>query len=122
MPQLIQIGTLDDFPPGQPVPVSAGGQNLLVVNTQNSLCAVQNRCSHMALPLTEGRVEGGIITCPWHSSQFNLCTGENVDWVRTIMGVRVPLWSRRLLALGRKPSPLRAYAVVVEGEAVYVEM
>ena len=34
----------------------------------------------------------------------------------------MPQWSRRLIALGRKPSRLTTYVVVVEGDDVYVEL
>jgi hypothetical protein len=34
----------------------------------------------------------------------------------------MPRWSRRMIALGRKPSPLTTYAVMIEGDDVYVEL
>ena len=32
----------------------------------------------MGGPLNEGKREGNIVTCPWHGSQFDLCSGKVV--------------------------------------------
>jgi len=32
-------------------------------------------CPHRGGPLSEGEVEGGEVTCPWHGSEFGLRTG-----------------------------------------------
>jgi hypothetical protein len=34
----------------------------------------------------------------------------------------MPRWSRIMMALGRKPSRLTTYDVIVEGDDVYVEL
>jgi len=34
----------------------------------------------------------------------------------------MPRWSRKVFALGRKPSPLTTYDVKVEGDDVFVEL
>ena len=33
------------------------------------------KCSHLGGPLSEGKIEGTNIQCPWHGSQFDLATG-----------------------------------------------
>jgi nitrite reductase/ring-hydroxylating ferredoxin subunit len=40
------------------------------------VCAIANTCTHMGGPLAEGEREEDVVTCPWHGSQFNLCSGE----------------------------------------------
>lgn len=32
--------------------------------------------AHLGGPLDEGKRDGDIVTCPWHGSRFDLCTGE----------------------------------------------
>lgn len=80
----------------------------------------------MGLSLSKGpggvRYSDGEVVCPWHNSRFDLVTGENRDWAPGFAGREMPRWSRRLIALGRKPAPLTTYPVVVEGEDVYVEL
>jgi hypothetical protein len=34
----------------------------------------------------------------------------------------MPRWSRKMIALGRRPSPLATYTVTVAGEDVYVDV
>lgn len=38
--------------------------------------ALNERCTHRGGPLSEGTLEDGIVTCPWHFGQFDLVTGE----------------------------------------------
>ncbi len=40
------------------------------------VCAIANTCTHRGGPLNEGKREGNVVTCPWHGSQFDLCSGE----------------------------------------------
>jgi nitrite reductase/ring-hydroxylating ferredoxin subunit len=46
------------------------------VGTLFHACA--DRCPHAGATLSEGEVEGGIVTCPRHGSQFDVTTGERV--------------------------------------------
>ena len=39
-------------------------------------CAIDNTCTHRGGPLIEGERGGNVITCPWHGSPFDLCSGE----------------------------------------------
>jgi nitrite reductase/ring-hydroxylating ferredoxin subunit len=93
---------------------------LAVARTPNGFCAVANRCPHLGLPLAGGAVETGVITCPFHNSRFNLCTGENLDWATGIIGLNMPKWSRKLIALGKPPAPVKAYEIIEDDGKLYV--
>jgi nitrite reductase/ring-hydroxylating ferredoxin subunit len=41
--------------------------------------AIDDRCPHMAAPLSLGRLEGCVIDCPLHNGRFDLCTGDTVQ-------------------------------------------
>ena len=41
--------------------------------------ALDERCTHRGGPLSEGSLEDGVITCPWHYGQFDFATGEVRD-------------------------------------------
>jgi nitrite reductase/ring-hydroxylating ferredoxin subunit len=84
--------------------------------------AVSNRCPHLGLPLAGGKVEGEKITCPFHNSQFNLRTGENLDWVRGLAGIPLPGWSRRVMLMGKSPAPLHVFPVIIENEKLFIEL
>lgn len=126
MPDRVKIGRVADFADGGLHVVNAAGTSLVVGLAGESLCAARNRCPHMGFPLARGpgglRYAEGQITCPWHNSRYDLASGENLDWAPGFAGRDMPRWSRKLIALGRKPSPLTTYDVVVEGDDVYVEL
>ena len=122
----VRIGSVADFSDGELHAVDADGTALVVGLAEGSLCAALNRCPHLGLSLTKGpgglKYDDGAVVCPWHNSRFDLATGDNLDWTPGVAGRDMPRWSRRLIALGKQPSPLTTYGVVVEGDDVYVEL
>lgn len=42
------------------------------------LCAVADACPHAGASLSEGEVEGAVVTCPRHGSRFDVGTGERL--------------------------------------------
>ncbi|MGW7379211.1 Rieske 2Fe-2S domain-containing protein [Streptomyces sp. NPDC054794] len=75
-----RIGTLDDFPVGEPVRRTVDEVALAVVRDEDGVPnALADRCSHMDGPLHEGKVLEGCIECPWHGSRFRLSDGVNVQ-------------------------------------------
>lgn len=126
MAERFRIGAVADFSDGKLHTVDAGGTTVVVGLVDGTPYAARNRCPHLGLSLSKGpggtRFADGQVTCPWHNSRFDLCTGENLDWAPGFAGLDMPRWSRRAIALGRKPAPLTTYTVVVEGQDVYVEV
>ena len=126
MTERVRVGSVSDFADGQLHSVDAGGTTVVVGMVDGTPYAARNRCPHLGLSLTKGpggtHFDDGRITCPWHNSKFDLCTGENLDWAPGFAGHDLPQWSRRLIALGRKPAPLTTYTVTVEGQDVFVEV
>jgi len=123
MAKKVSIGKAEEFRQGEMKTVNVDGTTVLVVRLDDdTVCAVKNQCSHMRLPLNGGKLEGNTITCPFHNSQFNICTGENIDWVRGVAGVRLPKWSRGLLAMGQQPKGLQTYPVTEQDGRLFVEL
>lgn len=52
------------------------GEEILVVNLDGRFYCLEGRCSHAGAPLDEGDLEGEVLTCPWHYSQFNVPDGS----------------------------------------------
>ncbi|MPY41136.1 Rieske (2Fe-2S) protein [Streptomyces phyllanthi] len=74
-----RIGTVDEFPAGEPVRRSVDDVPLLVVREfGGTIHALAERCSHLAGPLSEGTIADGCVQCPWHGSVFRLSDGWNV--------------------------------------------
>ena len=67
---------ISDVPPGSVLLVG----DVAVFNVDGQLCATQARCTHRQGPLSEGTLDGSTVTCPWHGSQFNVCTGAVLQW------------------------------------------
>jgi nitrite reductase/ring-hydroxylating ferredoxin subunit len=63
---------------GKLVGVELEGETVVVSRSEESgeVCAIAATCSHLGGPLDEGKRDGDIVTCPWHGSRFDLCTGE----------------------------------------------
>ncbi len=122
----ITVGKLADFPDGQLVPVDVDGHSLIVARVGEQVHVAANRCPHLGFSLTRGpgglKYADGVVQCPWHNSRFNVCTGENLDWASGFAGRTVPRWSRKLVALGRKPRDLRTMPAKVTGDQVVVTL
>lgn len=72
----VEVGVSADFPEGGLKRVDAGGMPLLVTRQAGRLCAIGAVCSHAGGPLDEGKLKGGVVTCPWHGSRFDVCSGD----------------------------------------------
>jgi nitrite reductase/ring-hydroxylating ferredoxin subunit len=64
-----------DLPPGGVKKVRVNGEEVAVYRVGDSYYATQEECTHAGGPLSEGDLEGSIITCPWHGSCFDVATG-----------------------------------------------
>jgi len=64
--------------------VDAGGVPVLLVRRAGEVCALANTCSHLGGPLSEGKLEGDVVQCPWHGSRFNVRDGSVVDGPATL--------------------------------------
>ena len=120
------IGQVNDYVDGEAVAREVDGLGVVVWRDGDDVCVVRNHCPHLGLSLTKGpggfSAEGGEITCPWHSSRFDLCSGENLDWVVGFAGRGMPRWSQKLVAMGRQPSPLTTYTVARVGDELFVDL
>ncbi len=90
-----------DVRPGKAMRLEFGGQRVAVYNVGGTFYATQHDCTHEGGPLSEGDLQGPVITCPWHGSRFDVTTGQ--------------------LVRGPAQRPLQAFRVTVEGEIGSVE-
>jgi nitrite reductase/ring-hydroxylating ferredoxin subunit/uncharacterized membrane protein len=63
----------------KPVKVVAGGVSVLLVKRGDTIYAMRETCTHLGGPLSEGKIEGDGIRCPWHGSRFCLKDGSVLD-------------------------------------------
>ncbi|WP_251329281.1 Rieske (2Fe-2S) protein [Haloplanus pelagicus] len=79
MSRFERIGAVDETREACPQVVRLGGRALGLFYHEGSFYAIDNRCPHMGFPLTDGSVDDGILTCPWHHARFELSCGDTFD-------------------------------------------
>ena len=75
-PQLTRVARAGDVPPGEMIPVTLLGRPIVVANLGDQLVAFQNECLHAHVRLSEGILDGDIVTCRWHQWQYCVRTGD----------------------------------------------
>ena len=72
-------GTLDEVWTGEMRAVNLAGADVLLCHLDGTLVAYENRCPHLASPLSEGVFDGGVLTCAAHEWEFDARTGRGLN-------------------------------------------
>jgi len=91
-----------DVAPGAALAVEVDGVDVAVVRDGDSWYAIRDECSHAAIALSEGDVEGCEIECWLHGSRFDLRSGKPTGLPAT--------------------EPVAVYPVTVQGDDVLVDV
>ena len=76
----IDLLGVDEVPPGtMKMAWVDGTDQVLVINSNGDLTAVQGICSHEYFELDKGFLTSGTLTCALHLSRFDLTNGEPLD-------------------------------------------
>jgi nitrite reductase/ring-hydroxylating ferredoxin subunit len=118
----ILLASIDEIEENKFLSKTIDGGKVLLTRVNGQICAVENRCPHLGLPLGKGKICDGVVTCPFHGSSFDLLSGENIDWTNAVAGVSMPGWTHKLIALGKAPKSLKTYSIECEGEKVYLRV
>lgn len=70
---------VEEMPVGAVRNVEVEGERVLVANLDGELFAYRNACPGTPLPLHGGKVESGILECPWHHCRFDLHSGKRLS-------------------------------------------
>ena len=115
MSKFTEVAKIEDLKSGTMKAVIAEGREILLARVGDKYYAVDGRCPHMKGDLSQGKLEGTVVTCPRHGSQFDISNGRVVRWLKG------GLMSKVGKAL--KPSKgLAVYNVKVEGRSILVEI
>ncbi len=97
-----------DVPPGKCLARRFLNEAVVLFRTQTGkLSALTDRCSHRAMPLSEGHVDGEIIRCPYHGLEF----GASGACVRIPGQERIP-----------QAAHIKAYPVCERDEFIWIWM
>jgi 3-phenylpropionate/trans-cinnamate dioxygenase ferredoxin component len=96
----VRACSVSDLKDGGVISVELGGDEIALVKTEGEVFAIRDWCSHAAVPLSEGDVDGYTIECWLHGSCFDLRTGKPTSMPATV--------------------PVPVYPVKIEGDDVLV--
>lgn len=102
MGEYIKIAEIKDFLKNQLQVFNAKGQEILVINVEGEVFAIENRCPHMRYPLFFGSLEGDTLTCGFHSAKFNVKTGKSLGPVTS--------------------EPLKTFPVKIQNSSIFIEI
>jgi 3-phenylpropionate/trans-cinnamate dioxygenase ferredoxin component len=75
MARFLKIATIDEMADPPTKCVEIGGQKITLFRAEGAFYAVSDTCTHRGGPLSEGDLEGAVVTCPWHGAKFDVTTG-----------------------------------------------
>jgi nitrite reductase/ring-hydroxylating ferredoxin subunit/uncharacterized membrane protein len=64
---------------GKPARVLADGIAVCLVKRGEKIYAITDTCPHLGGPLSEGKLNGDVIQCPWHGSELSIVDGHVVN-------------------------------------------
>jgi nitrite reductase/ring-hydroxylating ferredoxin subunit len=102
----VLAGSLNDIAESCGMVVNfASGERAAIFRYKGKLSATSNICAHQNGPLGEGRIVGGLITCPWHGFQYDPATGcAPPPFTEKIGTYQLKLQGRQIL-IDPRPNP-----------------
>ena len=91
----------DDLLSGEMAGVTVAGTRLLIIKIDDKFFVYEDKCAHKGTPLSEGDLDGELLTCPTHLWEYDARTGTGVN---------------------PENSCLRSFPVRVDGNAVLVNL
>ena len=102
MAEFVKAVRAADLAPGTGTVVELNGVRIAIFNVDGAFYAMNDTCTHASGPLSEGELDGTVVTCPLHGATFDVKTGA---------------------VLGPPASDgVRSYEVKIEGEEVLVKV
>lgn len=78
-----RLAELAAVPIGAMVRVTRADLDLLIVHATGGLCVIDDRCPHMAAPLSLGTLTECVVACPLHRGAFDVSSGDVVQFPTT---------------------------------------
>ena len=90
-----RIASLDEVPAGRVKLVELDGVRIVLARVADGVYACGDTCAHRGGPLSEGKLSGSRLACPWHGWMYDVRTGQCLFPGR---GAAVPSYPVRLEA------------------------
>ena len=99
----IEICPVEDIKPGRAIRVKLGDHAIAIARTKSGeVKAIDDKCSHGEISLSEGFVDNETIECWAHGAKFSLDTGE---------ALTLPAFE-----------PVATYEVIIDNDEIYLEI
>ncbi len=72
----VRAASLDEVSAGQPKLVELNGARVVLARVGEAIYACGDVCAHRGGPLSEGRLSGPRLACPWHGWIYDVRTGQ----------------------------------------------
>ena len=69
-------GPAEDAPEGALRRVETGGRAVCLGRVDGGWVAFDDTCTHEECPLSDGELDGAVVVCPCHGSEFDVRTGD----------------------------------------------
>jgi len=115
MSKFTEVAKIEELKSGIMKVVIAEGREILLARVVDKYYATDNRCPHMKGDLSQGKLEGTVVTCPVHGSQFDISNGQVVRWLKGGL-------MSKLGGVLKMSKALTVYNVKVEDGRVLVEI
>jgi len=77
--QFVPVMSNSELEDEKPTRAEHDGVPILLVRRGDRMFAMAETCSHFGAPLSEGKLVGDSIVCPWHASRFALGDGSVIN-------------------------------------------
>ena len=75
----VRVAVKSEIEVGKMKKVVLDDNDILIANVNGKYYAVDNTCTHFGGNLSEGILEGNVVTCPNHQAKFDVTTGKVVS-------------------------------------------
>ena len=72
----VRVANKSEIGMGKMKKVVLDDREILIANVNGKYYAVDNMCTHFGGNLSEGVLEGNVVTCPNHRAKFDVTTGK----------------------------------------------
>ena len=105
----IRVADTSEIEAGKTKKVTVDGMGVLIVNVEGKFYAIDSLCTHYGGDLSEGILQGKILTCPVHGARFDVTDGRVV--------------SPPTETLGRSEiENLTAYPLRIENQSIFIKL
>ena len=75
----VQVAGISEVPVGVMKKIALQDKEILIANVNGDYSAIDSVCPHFGGDLSQGTLEGNVLTCPRHQAKFDVTTGRVIS-------------------------------------------